>query len=68
MSKQYFVLADRECPGWETSSWEEARTYLLELLAKGFSDAFILMPNNQVRLYPFGEDPGVLDEDPPVTF
>jgi hypothetical protein len=57
MDKTYFVIADRECPGWETNSWEEARTYLLELLAKGCSDAFILMPDNAVRLYPYGDEP-----------
>jgi len=64
MSNSYFVVADRECPGWETDSWEEARTHLLELLAKGCSDAFIICPDKTVRLYPFGDNPYPSPLDP----
>ncbi len=44
MADKYYVVADRDCPGSEHDTWEEAAVVLHELKKKGLMDARILCP------------------------
>ncbi len=42
--QKFFVVSDRECPGSEHDTYEEAQTVVNDLQKKGLHEARILMP------------------------